>query len=118
MTTPLTVRDIRRLCKFSSSRQKETLLQQTVLRLVIKFDIQKFENNDLRKTLTQEKKRRQRNKRLNLLKEKKVGMSQFFSPQRVLAVKVYQEGKKETVEEEKRQRAIQKKEATVKRKEI
>ena len=45
-------------------------------------------------------------------------MSQFFSLQRVLVVKVYQEDKKETVKEEKRQRAIRKKEVIAKRKEI
>ena len=80
MTTPLTVRDIRRLCKSFSLRQKEALFQRAVLRLTIKFDIQKFENNDLRKTLTQEKKRRQRDKCLNLLGEEETGVSQFFSP--------------------------------------
>ena len=40
-------------------------------------------------TLIQEKKRRQRDKYLNVLREKEVGMSQFFSLQRVLVVKIY-----------------------------
>jgi hypothetical protein len=118
MATPLTVRGIRRLCKSSSSRQKEALLQRAVLRLATKFDIQTFENKGLRKALTQEKKRRQRGKRLNLLGEEEAAVPQFFSPQRVLAAKAYQEGKDEAVEEEKRQRAIRKEEATAKREEL
>jgi hypothetical protein len=52
------------------------------------------------------------------LEEKEARVPQFFSPQRVLAAKAYQEGKEEAVEEEKRQRAIRKEEATAKRKEI
>jgi hypothetical protein len=68
MATPLTVQCIRQLCKSSSSRQKEALLQRAVLRLATKFDIQTFENKGLRKALTQKKKRRQRGKRLNFIK--------------------------------------------------
>jgi hypothetical protein len=55
---------------------------------------------------------------LNLLREEEAGVPQFFSPQRVLAAKAYQEGKEEAVKEEKRQRAIRKEEATAKRKEV
>jgi hypothetical protein len=118
MSTPLTVRGIRRLCKASSSRQKEAILQRAVLRLATKFDIQNFENKGLRMALTQEKKRRQRGKRLNLLGEEESGVPQFFSPQRVLTAKAYQEGKEEAIEEEKRQKAIRKEEAAAKREEL
>jgi hypothetical protein len=89
MATPVTVRGIRRLYKASSSRQKEAILQRAIIRLATKFDIQNFENKGLRIALTQKKKRRQRDKRLNVLKEKKAGVPQFFSLQRVLAAKAY-----------------------------
>jgi hypothetical protein len=68
--------------------------------------------------LTQEKKRRQRGKRLNLLGEEEAGVAQFFSPQRILTAKAYQEGKEEAIEEEKRQKALRKEEATAKREEL
>lgn len=116
--TPLTVRGIRRLVKSSSSREKEALLERAVLRLATKFDIQSFENRGLRMAITQEKKRRQRGKRLNLLGEEATAAPQFFSPQRVLLAKAYQEGKEQAEEEGKRQRAIQKEEAAYKRREL
>jgi hypothetical protein len=115
IATLVTIRGIRRLCKASSSRQKKAILQRAVIRLATKFDIQNFENKGLRMALTQEKKRRQRGKRLNVLEEEKAGVPQFFSPQRVLAAKAYQEGKEEAIEEEKRQKAIRKEEAAAKR---
>jgi DDE superfamily endonuclease len=74
IATPLTVRGIRRLVKSSSSRQKEALLERAVLRLATKLDIQSFENRGLRMAITQEKKRRQRGKRLNLLEEEEAGV--------------------------------------------
>jgi AAA+ superfamily predicted ATPase len=74
MATPLTVQGIRRLCKSFSSRHKEALLQRAVLRLATKYDIQSFKNKDLRTAITQEKKRRQRDKRLNLLGEEEAGV--------------------------------------------
>jgi hypothetical protein len=106
IATPQTVRGIRQLVKSSPSRQKEALLQRAVLRLATKFDIQSFETRGLRTAITQEKKRRQRNKRLNLLGEQDDGVPQFFSPQRVLAAKAFQEGKEEAKEGDKRQKAI------------
>jgi hypothetical protein len=68
--------------------------------------------------LTQEKKRRQRNKRLNLLGEEDTRVPQFFSPQRVLAARAFQASKEEEEEEDKRQRALQKEEAACKRQEM
>jgi hypothetical protein len=65
--------------------------------------------------LTQKKKKRQRDKRLNVLKKKEARVPQFFSPQRVLAAKAYQEGKEKAIKKEKRQKTIQKKEAATKR---
>lgn len=58
MTTPITVRGIRRLVKSSPSRQKAALLERAVVRLATKYDIQYFENRGLRIAITQEKKRR------------------------------------------------------------
>jgi hypothetical protein len=89
-----------------------------VLRLATKYDIQSFENKGLRTAITQEKKRRQRGKRLNLLGEKEAKVPQFFSLQRVLRAKAYQEGREEAIEEERRQKAIRKKEAASKREEL
>jgi hypothetical protein len=65
--------------------------------------------------LTQEKKRRQRNERLNHLEEEDTGVPQFLSPQRVLAARAFQENKVVAEEEDKRQKAIQKEEALYKR---
>jgi hypothetical protein len=118
MTTPVTVRGIRRLVKSSPSRQKAALLERAVLRLATKYDIQSFENRGLRIAITQEKKRRQGKRRLNLLGEEEAGVPQFFSPQRVLTAKTYQDNKEELEEEEKRQKAIRKEEATRKREEL
>jgi hypothetical protein len=116
--TPQTVRSIRQLIKSSPSRQKEALLERAVLRLATKFDIQSFENRGLRTAITQEKKRRQRNKRLNLLGEQDDSVPQFFSLRRVLAAKAFQEGKEEAKEKNKRQKAIRREEAAYKRQEI
>jgi hypothetical protein len=114
----LTIRGIRRLIKSSSSREKEATFERAILRLATKFDIQSFENRGLRMAITQEKKRRQRGKRLNLLGEEVVGAPQFFSPQRVCLAKAYQEGREQAEEEGKRQRAIQKEEAACKRQKL
>jgi hypothetical protein len=78
------------------------ILERAVLQLATQLDIQSFENQGLRIALTQEKKRRQRNKRLNLLEEEDTGVPQFFSPQRVLAAKAFQKSKEKKEEENKR----------------
>jgi hypothetical protein len=94
------------------------LLERAVLRLATNFEIQSFENQGLRVALTYEKKRRHRNKRLNLLGEEDTGVPQFFSPQCVLATKAFHKHKEEEEEEDKRQRAQQKEEAACKRQEM
>ena len=118
LATPLTIQSIHRLVKSSPSRQKEALLEWAIFRLATQFEIQSFENQGLQMAITQEKKRRQRGKRLNLLGEEVAGAAQFFSPQRVLAAKAFQEGKEKAEEEERRQKAIHKEEAARKRREI
>jgi hypothetical protein len=49
------------------------------------------------------------------LGEQDEGVPQFFSPQRVLAAKAFQENKEVAEEEDKRQKALQKEEAARKR---
>jgi hypothetical protein len=102
MLTPQTARAVRRLLKASPTEKKLALLERAILRLTTRFEIQSFENQGLRVAITQEKKMRQRNKRLNLLGEEDTGVPQFFSPQRVLAARAYQESKEEKEEESKR----------------
>jgi hypothetical protein len=106
------------ICQIVSYAEKVALLERAVLRLAMHFEIQSFESQGLRTAITQEKKRRQWNKRLNLLSEQDEGVPQFFSPQRVLAAKVFQENKEVAEEEDKRQRALQKEEAACKRQEM
>ena len=96
MKTSLTIREIRRITKTSSSKLKQNLFQRTVFRLTTQNEIQRHENQDLRQTLNQEKKRRQYGKRLNLLDEEKSHTVQFFSLQRILVVKTYQVKKEVT----------------------
>jgi hypothetical protein len=76
----MTTRGVRRLLKSSPTQKKVAILERAVLRLATQMDIQNFENRGLRTASTQEKKRRQRGKRLNLLGEEDTGVPQFFSP--------------------------------------
>jgi hypothetical protein len=95
------------ICQIVSYAEKVALLERAVLRLATHFEIQSFENQGLRTAITQEKK-----------SEQDGGVPQFFSPQRVLAAKVFQENKEVAEEEDKRQRALQKEEAACKRQEM
>jgi hypothetical protein len=104
--------------KSSPTQQKVALLERAVLRFAARFEIQSFENQGLWTAITQKKKKRQRNKRLNLLGEQDEGVPQFFSPQRVLAAKAFQENKEVAEEEDKRQKTLQKEEAAHKRQEM
>lgn len=114
-TIPLTIRSLRHLVKSSPTLQKVELLERAVLRLATNYEIQTHENKCLRMAITQEKKRRQRGKRLNLLGEEETNGPQFFSPQRILAAKAFQESKEVTEQEKKRQKAIDKEQASFKR---
>lgn len=115
IATSITTRGVRRLLKFSSTQEKVAILERAVLRLATQMNIQNFENRGLRIALTQEKKRRQQNKRLNLLGEEDTGVPQFFSSQRVLAARIYQKNKEKKEKKDKRLKAIRKKEAIYKR---
>jgi DDE superfamily endonuclease len=75
IATPQTARAVRRLLKSSPTQKKIDLLERAVLRLATRFEIQSFENQGLRVAITQEKKRRQRSKRLNLLGEEDTGVA-------------------------------------------
>jgi DDE superfamily endonuclease len=115
--TPLTVRGLCRLIKSDPTQQKMEVLERAVLRLAAKFEIQSHENQGLKAAITQEKKRRRRGRRLNLLGEEDTAGPQFFSPQRILAAKAFQEGKEAAEHEKKHQKAIDKEQATLKRQE-
>ena len=82
------------------------------------MDIQNHENKSLQEAITQEKKRKQRGKRLNLLGKETTGEPQFFSPIKVIAAETYQESKEAAEQEEKRQKALCKEEAVRKRLEL
>lgn len=113
--TPITVRGLRRLIKSTPSRAKNDLLERAVLRLAVQREIISHENRGLRGAITQEKQRRQRGKRLNLVGDEEDGKAQFFSPRRILAAKAYQNNKQQAEEENKLQRTQRKELAAVKR---
>jgi hypothetical protein len=90
------------------------VLEQIVLRLITKYEIQSYKNKGLKMAITQEKKRRQRGKCMNLLGEKETNGPQCFSPERILAAKAFQESKEAAEQGKKRQEAIDKEQATLK----
>jgi hypothetical protein len=114
--TPTTVRGLRRLAKLPPSQNKTDLLERAVFRLAVQNEVVSHENRGLRFAITQEKQRRQRGKRLNLVGDEEDGKAQFFSPQRILAAKAYQEHKEQAQEEDKLQKAQKKEAAAAKRK--
>lgn len=116
--TPQTARAIRRLCKASPSLQKAVILERAVFRLATKFELQSHENMSLRQALMEEKRRRVRGKRLNLLGEEVTNQPQFFSPSKIITARTYQESKEAAEQEEKRQKALRKEEAARKRQEL
>ncbi|ERF69732.1 hypothetical protein EPUS_09310 [Endocarpon pusillum Z07020] len=118
ITTPQTAHAICRLCKASPSLQKAIILERAVLRLAAKFEIQSHENRGLRAAIVQEKKRRRRGKRLNLLGKEATSEAQFFSPTKVITARAYQESKEAAEAEEKRQKAVRKEEAALKRQQL
>lgn len=109
--TPTTVRTLRRLLKTSPSRTKLSLLERAVMRLATENEITKHENRGLRRAIVTEKTRRKRGGRLNLMGEVAGTAPQFFSPQKVIAARTYQDGKEARAEEEKRLKAQKKEEA-------
>ena len=58
------------------------------------------ENQGLQIAIGQEKKRRQRGKRLNLVGDEEDGKAQFYSPQRIRAAKAYLQEKERAAEED------------------
>lgn len=113
--TPFTVHGLRRLIKSDPTQQKMEILERAVLRLATKFEIQSHENKGLRMAVNEEKRRRKRGKRLNLLGEEETGGPQFFSPERVLTAKTFQDSKEAAEVEKKRQKAIEKEQAAFRR---
>ncbi|ERF71216.1 hypothetical protein EPUS_07899 [Endocarpon pusillum Z07020] len=102
----------------SPSEQKAQILERAVLRLATQFEIQNHINNDLCTALGNEKKRRRRGVRLNLLGQESSSEPQFFSPTKVLAAKEYQDSKEAREQEELRQKALEKEENARRRAEL
>jgi hypothetical protein len=97
---------VRCRCYLSSGAKvwKAAILERAVLRLTAKFEIQSHENRGLRAVIIEEKKRKHRGKRLNLLGEEAASEPQFFSPTKVIAARAYQENKEAAETDKRRQR--------------
>ena len=109
--TPLSCHEVRRLLKMSPSIDKDAILARAVLRLATQYEIQNHKNNSLRRAIVEEKKRRQRGKRLNLVGEECGPEPQFFSPIKVLQAKAFQDTKEAQKEKEAHIKALRKEEA-------
>jgi hypothetical protein len=92
-----------------SELSKAVILEKVVMKLATHFELQKHENGTLHRAITEEKKCRNRNKRLNLIGEAASQAPQFFSPNRVLAARECQETKEAAEQEERCQKALRKK---------
>ena len=93
--TPLASRDVRRFQRAFKDNPKPELLEKLFranLTLATQHEIDRHIEQGLIKALKDEKKRRRRGKRLNLLGEEDSG-PQFFSPVRIQAARDYQESK-------------------------
>lgn len=84
---------VRRLVSATPTVKNVIQMQKVAMKLATHFELQKHENRNLLRAIRDEKKKRQRGKRLNLVGDEDHGVAQFFSPARVLAAKEYQESK-------------------------
>ena len=113
LKTPLTFRDVRRFQKAFKNNPKPELLKRLFranLNLATQHEIDRYIKQGLIGALQNEKKRRRRGKKLNLLGEEDSG-PQFFSPARIQATRGYQESK-ETNEALRKQEINDKKSTT------
>ena len=113
--TPLSCHGLRQLLRTSPTSQKYEILARAAMRLATHHGIQIHENNGLRRAIFEERKHRQRSKRLNLVGEESAPEPQFFSPTKVLQAKAFQETKEAQEQEEIRQKALRKEEAAQRR---
>ena len=67
--TSLTCRGVRRLVFVTPTIENVIQIQKVVMKLVTHFELQKHENYNLLRVIIQKRKKRQRNKRLNLISE-------------------------------------------------
>jgi hypothetical protein len=93
IATLLTCRGVRRLISATLTAENVVQIQKVAMKLATYFELQKHENYNFLKAIGNEKNKRQRGKRLNLISEEDFGVAQFFSPTRVLTAKEYQESK-------------------------
>ena len=73
----------------SPSIDKNAILVRAVFRFATQYKIQNHKNNSLRRAIVEEKKRKQCDKRLNLVGEEYGPELQFFSSIKVLQVKAF-----------------------------
>ena len=109
----LTDRAVRRIQKVYENQSNKVLLFKIFTvnqRLAVKDSINQHVIRDLLDALKNEKKRRNRNKKLNLLDEQN-SKSQFFSSDRVQTIKIYQAAKNE--EKSRKQKNIAEKRAQI-----
>ena len=116
--TPKSVRGVRRAIKAARAEDPELiqgldLIIRATEKLAIEKEILQHENQGLRATLIDEKKRRKGGKAMELFAKDEPGQAMFFSPGKIAAVRERQqelEAQKETEkvakEEEKRRRAL------------
>lgn len=108
IATPLTCRGVRNLIRAPPTDGNAALLRKVTMKLATHLELKNHEIGNLCRAFGEEKKKRHRHKRLNLLGEEANGAPQFFSPTRVLAAREFQEGREAAEEEERRQKTQQK----------
>lgn len=111
IATPMTPRAIRALIKASPSRAQLSMLKRALVANNGAKVCAEFKASGLERALFYEKKRYKRAKRLNLAGEVAGLAPQFFSPQKVIAARAFQEEKEAHEEEERRVKAQRKKDA-------
>ena len=118
LKTPITSRAVRRMGRVYKYKPKDTFISKFLRaneRLAAEHSINQHVVKGLIEALRQEKKRRNKGKRLNLLGEEDSG-PQFFSPARVQAAREYQAvkeedelAKRQAIEDRKAQAVVKKK---------
>ena len=99
---------LRQLGNLSPTLNNVAQLQYVAMQLAASFEIAQHENRQLKVALFNEKKRRNRGKRLGLTGEEATGVPEFYSPSRILKARVFQESKKAAAQEEIHRKALKK----------
>jgi hypothetical protein len=75
IVTLLTYRGVRRLVSTTPTLERVAQMQKVAMKLATHFELQKHENRNLLRAIKHEKKKRQRNKRLNLINGEDLGVA-------------------------------------------